>query len=156
MTAVAYATLLDDIQTQVFNILSNDTTQTITFHNNTTGTLKSNVKVLDGIPQPLAKGEGFPYLLVRTPYTSKKRITSTKFRITTTVPIWIFDTKEKNVRRILDAADNALKTNQATTRAVHLWEYLSSSSDVSVSPIPESGNTLYQGNLNIEYKSVKS
>ncbi len=149
---VNYNTILEDVQSQIHTILSSDTTS-ITFHNGVIGTIASNIKVLDGVPETLVRNVGFPYILVQTPYTSESRIAQNKFRVIINVPIEVYDTVEKNVRRITDTIRKILKSSQATTRAIQLYEYHADTVSLS-RQIIDTGKTVYTGNVNIEYRAV--
>jgi len=146
---IAYATVEEQVQSAIFNIINTDTTS-ITFHNDEVGTLASNVTVLDGIPQNLVMNTGFPYVLVQTPYLLENRMTRNKLDMRITIPIEIYDKKEKNVRRITGAIRNAISTKQTTTRSLHLTNMIIETPPMSRN-IGETSK-IYNGHVRVKYK----
>lgn len=107
-----YANLRDSVQSTIYGILSADTTLLALTRNITDGAL---VKVINQ--------RGFPYVIVNTPNVDEhtnRYFDNAKFKQEITIRVSVASIKESAVRQVADAVINALKTNQATTRAANL------------------------------------
>ena len=107
---VDYTNVLNTVQQNVYQILTNDSTVT-------TSSTYGTVNIMDGMPAMFWRNKGFPYILVRTPSIEEERITQTRFRATTRVPIEIYSRKESTVRQLADAVRTALYNYRHTTAA---------------------------------------
>lgn len=112
MTATTYANVRDNAQTTIYGILSTDAT-VATYTNN----------IVDGSLYKIIEERGFPYVIVNTPNVdehSNRFLSNQAFKQEITLRISVASIKESVVRKLSDAVINALKTNQATTRAANL------------------------------------
>lgn len=100
-----YGTILNNLQSTVYNIIKNDST-----------VQSKTTNVMDGVPAQMIRGVGFPYILVHTPEGSEERVTITKFKVNATVHIEVVSKTESIVRETADAVRDALRSNQSTTR----------------------------------------
>lgn len=96
-----YANLQTEIQSAIYDLLNSNI---------------SNVTVVDGLPNELMRGTGFPYIIVRTPNPQDNNITFSSTFVETTVPveIEIWSQQESVVRSISDSVREVLLTNVAT------------------------------------------
>jgi hypothetical protein len=120
MVDVTYSTIETDIQTLVYNLIKNN--------------LSTSANVLDGRPDQLMRGVGFPYILVHSPERGQEeKLTNTLRKIPVTLTIEIFASdKESIVRTLSGEALGILKTNQNTTRDDKVFKYLVNNSALNI------------------------
>lgn len=130
-----YANLSETLQSTVFTIISTDSTSlTFTDANgsNITATLQNDMTVLDGMPEKMLRAEGFPYTIVRTPTRNEepKGNNPAKSIVALTQEIEIWTKREGDARIWFDAIINALRSNQASTRAEKFYIHSTPTSDI--------------------------
>lgn len=141
MVSSDFSNMVDNIQTTLVTILKADTVIDDYTKN-----------ILDGTPTNLTKNVGYPYILVHTPTFEDTKLTqgySPKYKTQVIVPIEVIDKREGNVRKLCDAVRNSLKTNQATTRGVKVFNLQCGRTRMSTGEIPtETGSvTIYTINF---------
>ena len=138
--AVSYETLELDVQSVIFNLIKDN--------------LTTSAKVLDGIPNNLMKGIGFPYVLVRSPVRlSDTPLTNGLREITISVPIHVYvKDKESILRTLLGEIMGILKNNQVTTRENNIFRFMG----VGATPhdYEDRNNKIYSVIMNIRYRVV--
>jgi hypothetical protein len=143
-TAIPYSTIVDSSQEALVTILKDDAT-----------IAAYTTNILDGIPTSLLRGTGFPYLIVHTPVVKEERYTQTRFKIMLDFRIQVFDKKESNLRPLIDAVRNCLKTYQSYERQYRLTNFTINSSDLSREFLPDEESTpVWVYTLNVEFRWV--
>lgn len=154
-----YSNISDKLQSTVFGIINADSTS-LTFKDangsDITATLQDDMTVLDGIPEKLLRGEGFPYVIIRTPTRAEvvKGNNPSKSIVILNQEIEIWTKKEGDGRIWFDAIANSLRSNQATTRVEKF--YIHEGIDLSdVSPTTfDDESVAWNLTLNIKYRFV--
>lgn len=142
MVDTTYANVLDNAQTTIRNLLVADSTVTT-----------YSPKVVDGTPEALTRGVGFPIVIVHTPEISEEFYSFTTKKIMITFGIEVVGKVETNVRKLTDAVRNALSANQATTIGVKVFKFLNASTSLGKDELPD-GTPLYTNVITVSYQWV--
>lgn len=132
---VTYGTVCTALQTNIYKLLSEDSTN-ITFENNISQSI-SGMKVIDGSYNFEAKNMTFPLILVHTPTVNDNFYTLSKLSSELDVEIEVFATREKTVRLISDRIRALLQGSQSTTRTYKIEFYKSSIMNIASTWIDE-------------------
>jgi len=144
MTVSTYGNLQDNAQSTVHGIVNADSI--------VQGFTKN---IVDGVPEGLTRGVGFPYVVIPTPTVSEERLTFTLKKVFVEFPIEIWTTRESVCRKLSDAVRNTLKTNLSTTEAAYLKDFNVTSSGVSPTILPD-GKTVYTNIIRVRFEWIGS
>jgi sensor c-di-GMP phosphodiesterase-like protein len=144
MAVTTYATVRNNVQSVIYDILSSDS-----------GVVALCNHILDGSLYKIAEERGFPYIIVNTPTTfhNNRVLDNSNFTQDINVGIVVASIKESVVRQLADAVINALKTNQSTTRTAKLnWFRLL---NTNLRPFKmDNGDTVHLYEINVGYKFI--
>lgn len=112
-----YNTIIDDVQTAIYNVLRTDTNSISikTDGGETILTKLSDFKWTCGIPKELLKGTAQTYGIVHTPEIIEERHTITRKAIYLNTTIELVTRREIVVRKGADMIKRVLKDNERTT-----------------------------------------
>lgn len=148
MAKTTYANAVTNIQSTIYGVISADSAVKALM-------APPPYHIIDGSPYKLSRERGFPYIIVPSPTMSRniRVLDNNTFEHDVSLTITIASIQESVVRSIADAVMNALKTNQATTRAANLyWFKVKSTSEKPV--MLDNGDMTYQYDINIGYRFV--
>jgi len=141
--AVAYATLLNDVQSEIHTILSTDAT-----------VIGFTTKIVDGLPYTdMQRGRGFPYIKIPIGTLAESQKTMGKIMVIISVPITVYTRKASTLRQLSDAIRNALKTNQNVTEGLALHNFFPTATSPNEFLLPDK-KPLYEYSILVQYKWV--
>jgi len=146
MGDVTYEDLLTESQANVWNTRKANTT-----------ILSYTKNILDGVPEGLTKGTGFPYVVVATPTIESEPNLCFGGRKMSTInfEIRVYNKKESVNRLLCDAIRYCLENNLSTFKNDYgMMKYLNTSTHRSFY-YQEDGSVIYEYFINVTYEVVK-
>lgn len=141
-----YANLIQGSQQAVWSFLRS------TLENETTNAVKTK-NVLDRVPENLAEGVGFPYVIVPLPTVAEEFLTFSQKRIMVVfdIEVWI---KNSSTAVLIDRVRRALSANKNFFDSdLILHQFINTGSDHNIVELPN-GDKVQQYRLTVQYEWI--